>query len=324
MPWEDENTDACGVLVPVDVVGTAGVISSITSNGTELAEDTNPPWNSTTTYATGQRVYSLSTHRVYESLKDGNVGKDPTVPSNRTTAAGVGTSWLEIGPTNRTAMFDGLITTQTSAPGPLVITLLPGAFNSFALFSINADSYSVTVKSAPGADVVYSEPTTPLDASAPIDYYEYFFDPFKPLTQFVRTGVPPYGASEITLTLNKASGNVQLGMIALGDMKPVGIPQRDAEVTPNDFSYVAQDAYGNATVKRRPNSTGMTITTKMDVGQANLVLDAVRGVLGVPVVVVGSQAAMYEWMTVFGLISASMSASDYPYVTLKMTVRGFI
>ena len=66
----------------------------------------------------------------------------------------------------------------------------------------------------------------------------------------------------------------------------------------------------------------MTITTKMDREEAGAVLDSIKEVLGVPVVVVGSQAQFYEWMTVFGLVSARMSPAEFPYTTLIMTVRG--
>lgn len=320
----DSDDDACSILVPVDVTNTAGVLSSVTSNGTALAEDPNPAWASGTTYAAGARVYLASTHRVYESVQAGNVGKDPSLAANQYNASGVATWWIDVGPTNKYAMFDGLITSQTAATSPLVIKLTPGAFNGFALFGIDADSFSVTVKDAPGGNVIYSEPTTPLEGSTPGDYYEYFFDRFKPLTQFIRSDIEPYGSSEITLTLNKGSGQVKLGMFAIGDLRPAGIPQRDAKVEPQDFSYFKQDAFGNSSVKKRANATGMSISCVMDIAEAGTILDTVKEVLGVPVVVVGSTKTMYEWLTVFGLISGSMTPNPYPYVNLSITVKGFI
>lgn len=320
----DYDDDVCSILVPVDVINGAGVLSSVTAGGVALAEDTNPAWASGTTYAAGARVHLVSTHKVYESAQSGNVGKDPSLPANQYNASGVATWWIEVGPTNRTAMFDGQVTSQTSAASPLVVTLRPGAFNGFALFGIDADSYSVTVKDAPGGNVIYSEPTTALEGSMPGDYYEYFFDRFKPLRQFIRNGIDPYGSSEITLTLTRTTGNVQLGMFAIGDLRPIGIPQRDAKVEPQDFSYIKQDAFGNATIKKRPNATSMSISAVMDKEEAGTVLETVKELLGTPVVVVGSEAMFYEWMLAFGPISASMSPNPYPYVTISINVRGFI
>lgn len=322
--WEDYE-DACSILVPVDIIGTAGVLQSVTAGGVELAEDTNPAWSSTEAYVAGDRRYLLSTHRVYEATAAvGNTNKDPSLPANQYNAAGVATYWIDVGPTNRSAMFDGLITTPTVVDSPLVIRLTPGSFNGFALFAIDADSYSVVVKDAPGGNVIYSE-NSALEGSMPADYYEYFFDTrFKPLTQFIRSGIEPYGASEITLTLTKTSGPVKLGMFAIGDLRPVGIPQRDAKVEPQDFSYIKQDAFGNGTIKRRANATNMSISAVMEKEDASAVLDLIKGVLGIPVVVVGSQAQFYEWMLAFGPVSASMTPNPYPYVTISLSVKGFI
>lgn len=325
MSLYEEFGDACSILVPVDIVDTPGALVSMTTNGVVVPEDTNPVWASGTTYTAGQRVYLLSTHRVYESTgAAGNAGKDPSLAVNQYNASGIATFWIDIGPTNRTAAFDGLVTSQTLTASPLVITIAPGAFNGFALFGVDADSFSVEVVSAPGGPVIYSEPTTPLEGSMPGDYYEYFFDRFKPLRQFIRSGIEPYGSAQIKLTLNRTTGNVGLGMLAIGDLKPVGVPLKGVNVEPMDFSSILQDKFGNASVRRRANSTGMTISTVMEEDEANSVLQTVKDTLGVPCVVVGSSAMLYEWMTVFGTISGKMSDQPYPYVTLTLTVRGFI
>lgn len=321
---DDEYGDAAGILVPVDVMGTNGLLESITSAGTELVEDSAPLWNAGSTYSIGQRVYMASTHRVYESVKDGNTGKIPTDITNRVNSAGVATWWNDVGPTNKYAPFDGNISTPMVATSPVVITMTPGQFNAFAMMGIDADEYEVQVLDGPGGNVVYNEPTTPLEGSQPTDYYEYFFDRFKPMTQLVRTGIDPYGTAQFKLTLRKADGPVKLGLLAVGDMRPTGIPQRDAVVEPQDFSVVKQDAFGNTITKKRANATGMNITCKMEREDAGAVLDSIKEVLGVPVVVIGSEAQFYEWMTVFGLVSARMSAAEFPYVTLIMTVRGLI
>jgi len=319
----DDDDDTCSILVPVDIINTAGVIQSITAAGVALAEDPNPAWASATTYTADQMVYKGN--RVYAATgKASNTNKDPALAINQFTASGEPNFWIDVGPTNRTAMFDGLINSQTSSASPLVFTLTPGAFNGFALFGIDADSYSVTVKDAPGGNVIYQEPTTVLEGSMPGDYYEYFFDRFKPLTQFIRNDIDPYGSSEITVTLNKATGPVKLGMFAIGDMKPIGIPQRDASVNPNSFTYFKQDAYGNATVKKRPSATGMSISCVTDTFNANTIKANIDSVAGTPCVVVGSTKPMYEWMTTFGLVRASLSPNPFPYTTVKLDVTGFI
>lgn len=317
----DEIDDACSILVPVDILGTAGAIAAITADGVALPEDPNPVWAVGTSYDIGDRVHLPGTHRVYESLKDSNVGKDPSVLANRTTATGAGTWWLDIGPTNRAAMFDGLVSSQTSAASPLVITLRPGAFNGFALFGVDADEMDIRVRAEPSGQIIYDEVDTPLEGSRPADYYEYFFERFKPLRQVIRVGLDPYGSSEITITLRRGTGDVKLGMLAIGDLRPVGIPQRDASVEPEDFSII-KEQFGVRQVTRRGNATGMSISTIMEKEDAGSVLETLKEVLGVPCVVIGSSAAMFEWLTVFGLISARLTPVPWPYATLNISVKG--
>lgn len=322
MAWE-EDLDACSILVPAVVIDNGG-IGSIRGAFQELPEDPHPPWDGLKTYAAGERVFLTNTHRVYESAKAGNLGKTPADPANQYNAGGVATWWIDIGPSNRYAMFDSMVSTQTLSPSPLTISLTPGAFNGFALFGVDADAFSVVVKDAPGGNIIFSEYGTDLDATAPEDYYEYFFERFKPLRQFIRAGIEPYGSAEITIDLFKATGQIGVGMVAVGDLRPIGIPQRNATVEPQDFSYFKQDAFGNTTVKKRNNATSMNISAIVEPDAANSVLDTVKEVLGTPVVVVGSQARSYEWLTVFGLISGRMDPNPFPYSTLNLTVKGLI
>lgn len=306
-----------------DGSGTRTRAADVIGPAPALAEDNNPLWASGTTYAADMLVYKGN--RVYASTgKAGNTNKDPVLPINQFNPDGTANFWVDIGPTNRSAMFDGLISSQTSAASPLRITLTPGAFNGFALFGIDADTYEVVVKDAPGGDVIYSEPVTALEGSMPGDYYEYFFDRFKPLTQFSRFGIEPYGTAEITLTLRKATGDVKLGMFAIGDLRPTGIPQRDAVVSPGTFTYFKQDAYGNATIRKRPNATNMTISCVFPIEEANLIKAMIDEVSATPVVVVGSQAELYEWLTTFGIVTADISPVPYPDCTIKLSVKGFI
>lgn len=317
-----DSDDICGILAPIQVTG--AMITALTAAGVALPEDPNPAW-SAVAYAVGDRVYSASTHRVYEAAQAMTSGapKDPTIAANRYNAAGQVTFWIEVGPTNKYAMFDGVVSTPTVGGTPLSVKLTPGYFNGFALFGLDADNIHVVVRAAPGGEIIY-EYDEPLEGSAPADYYEYFFDPFKPQTQFIASGIPPYNGAEITLTLTKGSGQAKIGMFAIGDMRPIGAPLRGASVEPVDYSYVSTDAFGNTTFKKRRNATGMTISAKMDIEDANTVLDTVKELLGTPVVVVGSTAKMYEALTVFGLVSARQQYDDFNEPVINITVKGLI
>ena len=87
-------------------------------------------WGSGTAYAVGARVILTSTHRRYEALAAStgvNPASDPT-------------KWLDIGPTNRWAMFDQRVGTATTRAGSLQVVLAPGATDGVALIDTNAES----------------------------------------------------------------------------------------------------------------------------------------------------------------------------------------
>lgn len=319
----DEDIDVASVLVPVTI--TPSVITSITANGVALPEDSNAAWSSATTYTIGQRVSSATTHRVYESLKDANTNHDPTVLANQTTAAGVGTWWIDIGPTNKWAMFDGIISTPTQATSPLVITLAPGAFNGFAMFGLDADTISVVVRSAPGGTVTYTTGgDIPLEGSMPADYYEYFFEPFKPQREFQVTNIEPYASSQIVITLKKGSGLISLGMISVGDVKPLGTPEKSTRVSPKTNSYISDDAYGNTTIVRRAKSRPLSMSIKVPLENADDVIQTIEDLIDIPVAFIGSKAKFHTKLSTFGLISGEMDYSTYPDRTLNLSMKGFI
>lgn len=317
----EDAGDVCSVLAPVTF--TDSMITSVKANGVNLPEDPNSAWSSATTYAAGDRVYLLSTHRVYESAKAGNQNKDPSVITNQYTATGAPNWWIDVGPTNRYAAFDSQVSTPTTGASVLEFVLRPGAHNGIALLGLDADSIEIIDKASPGGDLIYNY-AAPLEGSMPADYYEYFFDRFKPQTQLIATGIAPYGDSELTIRLTKATGNASVGMIAVGDMRPLGVPQRGVSVEPFSYAVIVTDAFGNTSIRRRAKATGMRISAKMDIEDANSVVATVQELLDVPVVVVGSTALMYEALTVFGLISASIQYDDFEMPTLNATVKGLI
>jgi hypothetical protein len=321
MSWDDDD-DLTSVLVPITI--TSAMIQSITANGVALPEDPTAPYAAGTTYAAGARAHSPVTHRVYESLQANNTAHDPADPVNQFNASGTPTWWVDIGPTNRWAFVDTLISTPTSGASPLVITLRPGAHNGFALYGLDADTISVVDRAAPGGTVIYTTGgDVPLEGSMPADYYEYFFDAFKPKTEFTATGIEPYGASEIVITLKKATGSPKIGMLAIGDVKPLGVPERGVRVSPRTYSYISEDAYGNTTIKRRASAKGITIPVRVELENADDVLQTVENLLDVPVAVIGSNAEFHNKIGTFGLISGDMDYSTFPHRILNLTVKGF-
>jgi hypothetical protein len=301
------------VLAPIAI--TTAMLTSST-----VAENDYPAWASGTTYALNAFCISPVTHRVYQSLMDGNVGHDPTDPNNQ---FGTPAYWLDYGPTNQWAMFDNEASTQTTSASPLTVTLRPGVFTDFYLAGLSATTTTITVKDAPGGNVIFNQTYT-LESSKPADYYNYFFDPFKPLTDLLVSGIDPYGLAEVTYSISNGTGAVKCGMVAIGTVKPLGATQYGAKAKPKTYSYIKTDDFGNTKIVRRKRATDMTATSWIALSEANDVLQTIRDLLDVPAVWIGVDLPEYGGLRCFGLGSAELSYDQPDYCQLSLTVQGLI
>lgn len=304
---------------------TLSVLSPVTITSSMLTSSTVPEsdyaaYNAGTTYTTGDRVISTTTHRVYESLRTGNVGKDPTDITNR-----VGTApwWLDLSPTNRWAMFDGIVSTKTIGATPLTVVINNIRFNSFYLAGLDAAQLRYVIKDFSGGTVI-KDVTVSLEDSSPPDYYEYFYDPYKRMTDYLVSGLDSYASSEITITLSQSAGNVSCGILALGDLRPLGTTLMGATAKPKTTSYIKIDEYGNNVIKRRKSAKDMQVTALLELADANNTLEAITELLDVPCVWVATDGALYSGLRVYGLGSADLAYDNPNHCTLTLSVQGLI
>lgn len=301
------------VLLPVAI--TDAMFVSSTAPETDYAA-----WSAVTTYAAGNKCISTTTHRIYESGVADNLNKDPTDINNR---IGATPAWLDYAPTNKWAMLDGEVTTQTKHASPLTVVFEPGFFNCLYLGGLDAENLEVTVKDAPGGNTVYHY-TGALEGSAPGDYYEYFFEPFKPQTDFVVSGIDQYNAAEITVSLTSVSAAVGCGMLQLGDLRPLGDTQRGAKAKPKTFSYIKINDYGENEIVRRKKAKDMAASARLDLDEANTVLDTINSVLDVPCAWIATDRPEHTGLRVFGLGGGEITYDLPEECLLTLDVKGLI
>lgn len=306
-------TASLSVLAPLPI--DTAMLTSSTAPETDYTA-----WSSGTTYAVGGLCISTATHRIYESLADGNLNHDPVDFANQ---IGVAPWWLDVGPTNRWAMFDGEVSTQTVITTPLTVVLEPGNFNALYLAKIDANELAITVKDETGGTVVFDYSGL-LEASAPDDYYGYFFDRLKPKTDYLAIDIEPYNSSEITVTLSKPSGTVKCGIMALGDLKKLGATQFGAKAKPKTYSYIKTDNFGTTTIVRRKAAVDLTASAFIDLQDANTVQAIITSLLDVPCVWIGSGLPEYGGLRCFGLGSGEISYDDPAQCLLSIDVKGLI
>jgi hypothetical protein len=277
-------------------------------------------WSSTTNYTKGLYCYSPVTQRVYQSLVDtGNTNKDPALAANR---VGVIVYWLDTGPTNQWAMFDKKPGTLTTATSDLTVVIRPGVFSSLYVAGVTASDIAVTVKDAPGGNVIYSY-TGPMEASAPDDYWEYFFDPFEPLTDLLLTDIPPYGTAEVTVSLT-GGGTVACGALAVGDIKVLGQTLSDAEAEPTFFGYIDTDQWGETDIVDGPTATNLTLSAITNSRAEGLKAQrVVESALGTPAFWFATDTPDMAGLRTWGLGSGKFSyRSDR--CSISISVKGLI
>lgn len=250
-----------------------------------------PLWAVGTTYAKNARV----DHGIhyFESLSAGNVGNDPDTSP---------TFWQNIGPDNKHAMFDGQVSTATTrATSPMIVTIAPGIVNSLAMIDLVGSSVTITMRDGGASPPVYTK-TINLDGSLVFDWYTYFFEPFVQLAEVVLTDLPPYSAGQITMTLSRG-GSVSIGELLVGTVYELGEQgmEQGASVGIIDYSLKETDPDTLVTTFRaRAYSKRMSGQFLLDNVQLNAVQRVLADIRAVPSVYIGSEAADYSPLIVYG------------------------
>jgi hypothetical protein len=264
-----------------------------------------------TNYAVGNRV--IYNHVVYESVQTPNTGNTPGL---------FPLFWSTISPTNRWAMFDTEVSTQTALASPLTIVIKPGYVNSLALFGLEGTQAVITVTDGLGGPVVYTK-TVMLDGTIIADWYQYFFEPSVQKGEVVLTDLPPYGNGHITVTITGAT-TVKCGALLAGTVYTLGDTQYGASAGILDFSRKDTNATtGVTTFTKRKFSKRMSASLMLDNGQLNKVQRVLADLRATPCAWLGTDVAGYEPLTVFGFYRDFSLDIAYPTTSLcSLEVEG--
>lgn len=237
-------------VVKPTTVTTAMLVSST------VAEDDYAEWNAATSYAVGDKVIRLTTHRIYEALQ---AGIDATLPENAT--GGPTPRWLDLGATNRWKMFDEIVGSQTTGPSPMVIELQTGIINSVAMVGLSGIN-TVRVQMINDAVTVYDQ-TIDLDNTPIYDWYDYFFEPYDTSDSALFRNLPPFGNATVTATFT-STGTPAVGGLIVGNAYSLGDVSYGATAGITDYSRKETDTFGLVTIVRRAYSKRMSVKLFFD------------------------------------------------------------
>lgn len=223
-------------------------------------------WNSATSYAVGQVAIRTGTHRKYECQI---AGVDSGLPESTPTR------WLDIGPTNKWAMFDQNRNAQTVATTTMTVEILPGKrINSVAVLGVQATSVTITMMV--GATTVYGPVTKNMNGRLTATWSDYFFGEFEYVPSLVLTDLPPYAGAKIIIKLDNASGlEVKCSAVVIGSKIYLGKVQYNASSDSLNFSKIERDEFGNSLLIPRRTIPKTNQTLWVDKNNVNT-LRAVR------------------------------------------------
>lgn len=291
------------------------VTDAMLTSGT-VAENDHPAWSAATAYAVGDKAIRATTHRIYERLVAGTTATAPESDS---------ANWLDIGPTNRWAMFDNVVGTVTAAASPLTVVLQPGSVSGLALMELVGREAQVTLKDASGGAVVYDE-VIDLDGTIIESFYDWFFAEFEQRTDVVLTDLPgQFTGGELTITVTATSGNAEIGVCKLGHVVEIGDTQCGATVGIMDFSRKERDAFGNFSIVERSYSKRANFTVWTDKSSFNRIYRRLADIRATPAVYIGADLEGYEPLIVYGYFRDFSIDVAYPTHHLcSLEVEGLI
>jgi hypothetical protein len=288
------------VIKPIPVTDAVFVSSTVT-------EAEYAAYSAATNYAVSNRC--IYNHVIYETVQTPNTAHQPDISP---------LFWAAVSPSNRWAMFDTEISTQTVAASSLSVVIKPGYVNSLALFGLLGDSLTITVRDGLAGAVVYSKNIT-LDGTIIADYYQYFFEPSVALQEVGLTDLPPYINAHITIAITGAS--VGCGILIAGTMYELGDTQLGASAGIIDYSRKDTSASGITSFTKRKYSKRMSAQLWLNNAQLNKVQQVLTGLRATPCAWIGTDTAGYESLTLFGFyrdFSLDVAYADVSYCHLEI------
>lgn len=259
-------------------------------------------WDNTYTYPIGLVVWESTTNRMYRSLQDDNLNNFPP------NAAFGSTWWIDIGPTNKYAMFDNAVGTYTTTQetlgtpgGDLEVVVSPGLIGAIALLELDAQSVRVAMVVGEGVEAVtVYEHEEDLLVNPIYDWLEYFFEPFVYRTEFVLTDLPYYGEATLHITVRSTS-SARCGVMAVGKLVEVGPALVD---TPTlgivDYSRKYTDEFGTTTLIQRAYARKNNVRVLIENVRLPAVYKLLSDLRATPCVWLGSEEPNYYPLIVYG------------------------
>lgn len=229
----------------------------------------------------------------HSAISNPNVGNDPSEDD--------GSNWLNLGPTNRWAMFDEVVGTVTSDPSVIDFTLEPASWvDSLALINLeNVVSVQIIITVSPEGEV-YNEIYDMTSTEGIVNWYTYFTESIDRKRSLLVLDLPSFGSPEVRVIITGAmTADVSVGNFVTGQLFSLGRTLHDgAQIGIIDYSRKDTDEFGNSTILQRAFSKRGSFQNLIVNGQVDAVMQVLSDYRAVPAVYSASED--YDATLIFG------------------------
>jgi len=295
-------------LVIVQPIAITDAMLAGASPASNVSEDDYPVWVggvSATTYALGDRVIMIATHKIYESLQNTNTNNDP-----RTSP----TWWIEVGPTNKWAVFDNSVSSQTANPYLIEYWLTPGrAIGSIGLLNLT-DAYEIDITmyspSTGSPGIVYSKTIDLGLTETASDWWSWFFAFRNRPTQSVESDLPAYQDCIVKVQI-VGGADLAIGVLLIGQRREFGIGIKyGARVGIQDYSRIETNDFGDTVLIQRAFAKRVSFELMINANEVDLFQNFLASIRAKPCLYIANKN--YEATVLFGFYKSFEILINYP------------
>lgn len=232
--------------------------------------------------------------------------------------------WLDAGSTNKWAMFDNTIESQTSNLDfvAAAVTVPSSNFVDTVVAMNITNGRSIRVVMTDPIDGVVFDSTFSLISNNGIqDMFSYFTEPITRISDISISGLPPYANAVISISIASTGETVRCGLIKLGLSKLVGSTQAGMSLGIQNYSVKSTDVFGNTTFVERAFARTMNLTVWIDNEKVDSFLNLLNSFRIIPIVYIGSDG--FNSSIVFGVFKDYTNGIDYTTVSvLHLEIEG--
>lgn len=322
--WNPISFTTTGALPTGIVASTTYYISKLPSLDTfEVSETIGGVPVRTSGSQSGTHTATLQWHKTYKSLQAANTGNSPRK------AAGV-TWWQDQGASNKWAMFDGSVTSQSVGTTITVRIRTAEFFDTVAVLNVKGGTYTIsTLTSALG--ITYTTGAVSLTSTAwpsdPADPYAItnLTQTTEQLENVFITGLNLNLTNsyyvDITITSAKAASMSSIGACLIGNSAYLGGAEYGASVGIQDYSVINQDAFGNYSIVPRTFSKKASFTIPILATTLDKVFELLTRLRATPALYMGSSGKTAT--VIYGFPSDwSIVYSQPTYCVLQIELKG--